>query len=104
MQNKLTPNLDEFEFKNQVITLFDIIFDGKINSLGTVTITANSNSTIVTDRRIGVDSSLLLIPKTANAAAALANIYQEVIDKFQITLHHANNSQTNRDFKYVILG
>ncbi|NBV06661.1 MAG: hypothetical protein EBS06_05435 [Proteobacteria bacterium] len=104
MQNKLNQSQTDLEFKNRTIKLFDAILDGKINAIGSKTLTANSTTTIITDRRIGVDSILFLAPTTANAAAALSGIYQAVTAQYEITLTHASNSQTDKTFKYAILG
>ena len=43
--------------------------EGKVDTVGNITLTANSTSTQVTDRRCGVKSVVHLTPKTANAAA-----------------------------------
>lgn len=86
------------------------ILDGRIQATGSVTLTASAASTAVTDRRVGRDSVILFMPLTANAATELyggtmyvtaANI-TPLTNQFTIT--HANNAQTDRDFRYVILG
>lgn len=77
---------------------------GKINSTGTVTLTASTTTTQVDDERAGGDSVILLMPSTANAATAVATTYVSARSKQSFTLTHANNAQTDRTFGYVILG
>lgn len=84
------------------------VLRGKINSIGTVTLTANAGSTTV-KAAVGSMSVVLLMPQTANAAAEIGNgtLYiapsNYVKDtSFQIT--HANNSQADRAYGFAILG
>lgn len=84
------------------------LYDGKILAAGSFTITASVATTTVKDYRVGKDSVILLMPLTANAAAALATTYIQTTDisstNNQFTVNHANNAQTDRDFRYVVLG
>ena len=89
-------------------TTVNQILDGRVNSNATVTLTANQATTTVTDFNVGSDSVVLFMPITANAAAAISagTMYVSAIaprsNTFTIT--HANNAQTDRDFKYIVLG
>lgn len=92
-----------------VATALNNALRGKINSVGDVTLTASAASTTVKEPRVGDNSVVLLMPKTANAAAEIGNgtIYIAKTDyvsgtSFKIT--HANNSQTDRDYSYLIVG
>lgn len=78
--------------------------NGKVNSAGDLTLTENATSTVVTDIRVGGNSVILLMPKTANAAGALATTYIASVGKQTFTVTHANNAQTDREFAYVALG
>lgn len=82
------------------------ILDGKLNSTGTKTLSASATSTVVSDERAGPSSVVLLMPTTANAAAEIANgtAYVSGRAKRSFTITHANNSQTDRTFGYVIIG
>ena len=80
--------------------------EGKINSVGTVTLSANADSTVLSDRRIGPDSFIGLTPETANAAGEIAAgvLYVSARGKQTATLSHANNAQIDRTLTYVVLG
>lgn len=97
------------DLRSWMVQLADVansILDGKINSCFTVTLTANAATTTVSNARIRANSALMLVPTTANAAAALANVYQtwpNVTDQVAI-LNHANNAQTDRTFRVFSVG
>lgn len=94
------------DWLRQVADVGNNIMDGKINSCFTVTLTANAATTSVSNARIRANAALLLMPTTANAAAALANVYQtypNVTDGIAI-LNHSNNAQADRTFRVACLG
>ena len=82
------------------------ILDGKLNSTGSVTLTASAATTAVTDFRAGNESVILFMPTTANAAAeqAAGGFYVSSRGKQTFTLSHANNTQTDRTFDYIVIG
>lgn len=80
------------------------ILEGKINSTGNVTLRASQTTTIVEDFRIGADTQIILTPTTANATAAMDNVYQSANVKHEITLTHDSNAATDRTFKYTLIG
>jgi pyrroline-5-carboxylate reductase len=80
------------------------LVDGKINAKGAVTLAQSTTTTTVSDLRVGEETVILLMPTTANAAGALATTYVSSRGTQTFTLTHANNSQTDRVFKYVCLG
>ena len=79
---------------------------GHTINAGSVTLTASTASTAVTDFRAGVDSVITFMPKTATAAAEVGNgtMYVSSRGKQTFTITHANNAQTDRDFEYSISG
>jgi hypothetical protein len=87
-----------------------ILQTGKLNCTGVVVLQAGSATTTLTDPLITYTSTILFMPTTANAAAALAGLY--VTDTLSgsggaagtATLRHANNAQTDREFRYVVIG
>lgn len=82
------------------------ILDGKINATGSVTLTASAASTAVTEDRAGDDSVILFMPTTANAASeqAAGGMYVSSRGKQTFTITHANNTQSDRTFEYVVIG
>lgn len=105
------PRFDEFSILQAfrgLGTVMNRIMSGKVNATGEVTLAAGGTTTTVTDARATAGSYIGFDPLTANAAAekAAGTIY--VLDanrrngSFVIT--HANNAQTDRTFKYLLIG
>ena len=90
----------------QIAEVVNRTLDGGINATGSVTLTASAASTAVTDKRLSATSYFGLMPTTANASAEVGNgtIYVSAQGKQTLTLTHANHSQTERTYRYVILG
>lgn len=82
------------------------LLDGKLNSTGSVTLTASAATTTVTEFRAGYESVILFMPTTANAAAeqAAGGFYVSSRGKQTFTITHANNTQTDRTFDYIVIG
>lgn len=83
-------------------------FQGKTDNIGSVTLTANSTTTTLTEApdRIGANTVILFMPTTANAAAAMTNLYVSGRDVSAntFTLTHTNNAQIDRTFNYILVG
>lgn len=75
---------------------------GKVNTTGTVTLSANVTTTTVTDINAHSGSVPVLVPTTANAAAEDWHITSRATGSFVIT--HANAATTDRTFIYVLMG
>lgn len=77
---------------------------GRVNTVGTVTLAANVTTATVTDENAHRQVAPILIPTTANAAAALATTYVSARAAGSFTITHANAATTDRTFIYVLLG
>lgn len=77
---------------------------GRSNAVGTVTLAAGTTTTTVAWRNGNGAAVPLLVPKTANAAAALATTYCATVTGAGFVLTHVNNAQTDRTFGFVLLG
>lgn len=96
---------DNNEWLRLIADVVNNIVDGKINATGSFTLTAGATSTVVSDRRCGTGSVVLITPTTANAAGAVATTYiPSTTVKNQFTVTHANTGTTDRTFNYAILG
>ena len=98
---KIKPNeLDP----RKVATAINRVIEGRTDNYGSVTLTANAATTTVTNQWASENSTILLSPRTANAAAAIAASYvtSKLNGSFVIT--HANNAQTDRTFDYAMIG
>ena len=95
---------DDVEHRRLLANGVNSLRDGKINATGEFTLDTSTTTTAVTDNRVGGDSTIVLMPTTANAAGALATLYIGTVDKQTFTVTHANNAQADRTFKYAVLG
>ncbi len=80
------------------------IMRGKINATLEVTLTANAGSTAVSSPLLSGASGIYLCPLSANAAAALATTHVASQGAQSLTLAHASNAQTDRNFRLLIIG
>ena len=95
---------DASEHRRKLADGVNHAIDGQTNNAGTVTIAESVTTTVVTDKRVGPDSLIVLCPLTANAATAIGTTYVSARGDGTFTLTHANNAQTDRDFAYASIG
>ena len=102
-RRRVPPHIQD---DRQTALVINQILDGKLNSVGEFTCTASAAWTAVTDFRCGKESVVLLIPTTDNAASEVGagTIYISATNKQSFTVTHANNSQTDRTFRYILIG
>lgn len=95
-------------FARQISAAVALLFQGKANNTGSVTLTAGAASTVLADPRLTIDSAVVFDPMTANAAAELAagTLYALTANRNNgtWTLTHANAVSTDRTFRYAIIG
>ena len=84
------------------------LLQGRINSTGLVTLTANAATTVVSAPTCGAGSKVFLFPKTANAAAEIGAGTMYILDANiiagQFTVTHANNAQVDRSYCWLVVG
>ena len=98
---------DEEEHRRKIAEKANQALQGKLLNVGEVTLTANVTTTTLTDERIGTESYVGLDhATTANAAAEKGNgtMYISSQTSGSVTITHANNAQTDRTFKYIVVG
>lgn len=93
----------------QVADKLNQIAQGRLDSIGEVTLAAGAASTAVSDEGAlfaHSGSVILLSPLTAHAAAEIGagTLYVSSRSRGSFTLTHANNAQTDRTFSYVVIG
>lgn len=107
MTATVTQKLSPVEVNPRRITsAINNMIDGRTDNYGSVTLRANEATTVVATSglRVSENSTILLSPRTANAAAALATTYVSAKGNGTFTLTHANNSQTDKTFDFAWIG
>lgn len=96
------PGSGDKDLKNYALSLQQLAA-GRSNAVGTVTCSTGT-STTVTDANCSPDSKINLSPTTANAAAALTNVYVSAKAAGSFTLTHGSTTSNDRTFDYSIQG
>lgn len=99
----LLPSTSEKDLAKYALSLQQLAA-GRSNATGTVTLTANVTSTVVSATNCAPGSAVFLFPKTANAAAALSTTYISSVGKQTFTITHASAASVDRTFFYVCIG
>lgn len=97
------PGLNETDLYKVILSLQQLAA-GRSNAVGTVTLTANAASTIVTDNNFAPSSVPILEPTTASAAIERQTMYISARANKSFTITHANSATADRTFVYAILG
>lgn len=90
----------------KVAKVISTMLVGGLNNAGSVTLTANAATSTLTDVRIGGNTKVAFMAMTANAAAEAGGtaFYYDTVADGSLVIHHANNSQTDRTFSYLLGG
>lgn len=99
------PGLNETDPK-KIVQAIQQLSAGRSNAVGTVTLAVSAASTTVTDRNCAAGTVPILVPTTANAAAAVSTNYvpTATITNGSFVIQHANNTQADRTFRYALHG
>ena len=79
------------------------LMEGRSNAVGTFTLATAATATTVSAPTCAATSIVLLMPKTANAAAALATTFVTPA-KAAFVVTHLSAATTDRTFGFVALG
>lgn len=85
-------------------TVLNNAMAGKLDIVGELQLLTGSATTVLNDPLITRGSCVSLMPLTANAASALSTLYFDATQSGSVVVHHANNGQTDRVFRYAIIG
>jgi hypothetical protein len=96
------PNL--LAYIQRMVDVLNSVRAGKLNCVTDVTLTASATTTTLTDARIGPNSFIGFMPRTATAATALAGLYVSARTKGSATLTHANTADTDKTFTLCVIG
>jgi len=99
------PGIDETDIKKLILSLQQIAA-GRSNAVGSVTLTASTATTTVSDDNCAEGSTPILVPTTAHASAEFGNgtIYISAVANKSFTITHASNTQADRTFLYALIG
>jgi hypothetical protein len=100
------PGLNEKDL-TKIVQAIQQLSAGRSNSVGVVTLAvAPATSTVVKDQNCAAGTVPILVPTTANAAAAETTkfIPRASIVNGSFVIQHASSAQTDRTFLYALHG
>jgi hypothetical protein len=91
---------------NQIAQRLNLVMTARVNATSPLfTFAANASSTTLMDSRIGVQSTIVLIPTTPNASSlAGAGWYLTNQTTGSVVVNHENNTYADRSYEVIILG
>ena len=99
---------DEREWMRRNAEAIGNLLNGKLNSIGTFTLTVDSLTTTVKDRRCGPNSFIKESPTTENAGGEVGiwfssrGVESGGVPSFVV--NHGFDSRSDRTFTYILLG
>ena len=85
-------------------TILNNAMSGKLDVVGELVLAPGSTTTVLEDPLITRASCMSLMPLTANAASALQTLYFDPTGSGSVVIRHASNAQTDRLFRYAVIG
>ena len=101
MARKLQPHEQD---PYAIVSTINELADGRSNNVGALTLHASATTTSVNFPTCSLTSTILLVPRTANAAAAVSTTYIQTILNGSFIVAHVNNTQTDRTFDFSCIG
>ena len=95
----------EATHRQQIASRVNAILSGQIDATLQVNLAPSVAVTVISDGRISVQTCAVAAPLTAHAAAEVAaGGLWWVPTAGTLTIHHANNAQTDRSFMFALIG
>lgn len=76
---------------------------GQFNCSASLNLTANAATTVIKDARLSIQTAILFMPTTADAAAEVPNIWV-VCAAGTATIHHSNAASVDRTYTIAMIG
>ncbi len=90
-------------FLKKIVLVVNNLVNGKTNNTGKVTLTALATSTTVINNLVNPNSVIVLQPLTEDAAEYFKDTWPVAGNK-SFVINHNNNSSTNREIGYIVVG
>lgn len=95
---------DETRHRRQIADWAAQVNQGKIQNVGTVTLSTGAVTTTVMDARVGINSFIGFMPTTAQALSAQASLRVSAQSAGGFTITHASSAAADKIFRYSVLG
>ena len=88
----------------QVAEIVNNLVEGKMNCTGSITLETSGTETTLYNERIGYDSVIILVPRSANSAGETDHVYIKTKAIGSCVIGHRNHGHSDADYDYVIIG
>lgn len=100
-----SPQLPLNERKpDALVRSINALATGRGDNRGTFSLTASATTTTVTNPNVSSNSTIVLSPRSATAAAALGVVYISAKAEGSFTVTHNSSAATDRTFDYEFRG
>jgi|SRR5882672_3717100 len=99
-----TFQVDDTEHRRRISEWAIQVMQGKLNNVGSVTLTTGITNTTVTDARVGINSFIGFTSTTSSGAVEVATMHLSSRGDGQFVVTHSNSAIADRTFIYCVLG
>ena len=90
--------------QNKINNVVRQLIEGRFNNIFSASINSGASSTVITSGLIGPNSQLVPVPLTANAAAQMTMLRPVSVSMGTATLAHGNNTNSDQNFNFIVIG
>jgi hypothetical protein len=88
------------KYQKSLITLVE----GKSNNTSTVILNSSGTETTVFNERVGLNSVILFVPRSSNAAGETDHIFIKTKFKGSFIIGHRNHGHSDVELDYIVVG
>lgn len=88
----------------EVAEIVNNLVEGKSNNTDTVILNSSGTETTIFNERVGINSVILLSPRSANAAGESDHIFIKSKAKGSFVIGHRNHGHSDVELDYIVVG
>jgi hypothetical protein len=88
----------------EVSEVVNNLVEGKSNNTSTVILNTSGTETTVFNERVGLNSVILFVPRSANAAGETDHIFIKTKFKGSFIIGHRNHGHSDVELDYIVVG
>ena len=88
----------------EVSEVVNNLVEGKSNNTSTVILNSSGTETTVFNERVGLNSVILFVPRSANAAGETDHIFIKTKFKGSFIIGHRNHGHSDVELDYIVVG
>lgn len=104
MANQFRRLQPEFATTREIAEVTNNMLNGKLNCTGNITLNTSGTETTLYNERIGYDSVIILIPRSADSAGETDHVYIKSKAIGSCVIGHRQHGHADCNWDYVIIG